>query len=382
MHLAINGYFWNQPNTGSGQYTRQLVIHLDRLISDLEITLILPKSLESDGIEGLPPEVTAMEIPIRSGHLGKVVFEQVSFPRACRKVGATIAHVPYWGPPLQSPMPTVVTIHDMTTLLVHEYRRGLAARFYTAMVSAGARAAEQIITDSEASKRDIVEHLGISGDKISAIHLAAGPEFTPEANFLLEIATRQKYNLPESYVLYLGGYEIHKNVVTLLEAYTFVTQALGEDYPLVLAGRKPEKASSRFPDYDGIIKQLDLEDSVIWAGYIEEADKPAIYRGASTFVFLSQHEGFGLPPLEAMACGVPVVTGNTSSLPEVIGEAGFGLDPNDPRRIGGSIIATIVQEELAAELKEKGLKRAAEFSWEQTAIDTAIVYSACLPASA
>jgi glycosyltransferase involved in cell wall biosynthesis len=374
MHLAINGYFWNQPNTGSGQYTRQLVTYLDRLVSDLEITLVVPAFPGQAEPEDVPPDVEVMEKPVRPGHLRKVAFEQITFPRACREAGASIAHIPYWGPPLQSPVPTAVTVHDVTTLLVREYRRGLGARLYTALVSAGARAAGHVITDSEASKADIVEHLGISEDKVTAIHLAAGPEFTPEANFLVEKAIRDKYHLPETYVLYLGGYEIHKNVVTLLEAYTYVTQAFGEDYPLVLAGKKPERASSRFPDYEAIIEQLGVADSVIWAGYIDEADKPAVYRGASTFVFLSRFEGFGLPPLEAMACGVPVVTSNASSLPEVIGEAGFGLDPDDARQIGGSIIATIVQDDLASELKEKGLARAAEFSWERTAIETLSVY--------
>lgn len=374
MRLAINGYFWNRPNTGSGQYTRQLVTHLDRMVSDLEITLIVPAFPDEAGPEDVPPDVKVVAMPIRSGHLGKVAFEQRTFPRACREVEATIAHVPYWGSPLQSPVPTVVTVHDVTTLLVREYRRGLGARLYTALVSAGARAADKVITDSEASRADIVRHLGISEEKVSAIHLAAGPEYTPEANFLVEMAIREKYGLPESYVLYLGGYGIHKNVVTLLEAYTYVTQALGQDYPLVLAGKKPERVSSRFPDYDNLIKQLGLAESVIWAGYIDEADKPAVYRGASTFVFLSRNEGFGLPLLEAMACGVPVVTSNASSLPEVIGEAGFGLDPDDARQIGGSIIATIVEEELAADLKEKGLKRAAEFSWERTATETLLVY--------
>ncbi len=375
MHLAINGYFWNRPNTGSGQYTRQLVVHLDRLVSDLQLTLIFPRAIGEAGAEDVPHDVKVLEKPIRSGHFGKVSFEQRGFPTACRDIGADIAHVPYWGSPIQVSLPTVVTVHDVTTLLVREYRRGLSARLYTALVSAGARAAGHIITDSEASKTDIVTHLGISGEKISAIYLAAGPEFTPEANFLLELATRRKYGLPESYVLYLGGYEIHKNVETLLEAYTYVVQALGEDYPLVLAGRKPEKASSRFPDYDGHIERLGIVENVIWAGYIEEADKPAVYRGASTFVFLSRHEGFGLPPLEAMACGVPVVTSSSSSLPEVTGEAGFGLDPDDARQIGGSIIATIVQGELTAELREKGVNRAAQFSWEQTAVETLAVYA-------
>jgi glycosyltransferase involved in cell wall biosynthesis len=374
MHLAINAYFWNRPDIGSGQYTRQLVYQLDQLVSDLDITLVYPLRVGDPAPQGVPAQVKVEYVPMRAGHLGKVYFEQVSFPRTCRAIGADIAHVPYWGSPLHSPVPIAVTVHDLTTQLVREYRRGLNARLYNALVSASARAAGHIVTDSQASKRDIVKHLAILERDVSPIYLAASPSYSPETDLLLDMAILKKYDLPDFYVLYLGGYEIHKNVTTLLMAYTYVTQALGEDYPLVLAGKRPVKASNHFPDYDALIVQLDLQNHIHWAGYIEEDDKPALYRGASSFAFVSRHEGFGLPPLEAMACGVPVVTSNCSSLPEVIGDAGFVLDPDDERQIGGSIIATIVQEDLAAELKQKGLAQAANFSWEKTATETLMVY--------
>jgi glycosyltransferase involved in cell wall biosynthesis len=143
----------------------------------------------------------------------------------------------------------------------------------------------------------------------------------------------------------------------------------------VLAGKKPVKQSNRFPDYEGQIAHLLLEDAVHWAGYIDEEDKPAIYRGAASFAFPSRYEGFGLPPLEAMASGVPVVASNRSSLPEVIGDAGFTLNPDDHRGIGGSIIATIVQDNLAEEMRQKGIVQAAKFSWEKTATETLLIYN-------
>lgn len=374
MHLAINAYFWNRPNTGSGQYTRQLVYHLNRLIEDLEITLIYPHLSGRPIPQDVPPDVNVKSFPLSAGHLGKVFFEQITFPRACRNVGADIAHVPYWGSPLQSPVPLVVTVHDVTTLIVREYRRGFFARLYNALVSASAKAADHILTDSQASKKDIVTHLAVPEQIIDVIYLAAAPAYKPEQELLVDMAILKKYELPDFYVLYLGGFEIHKNVTTLLMAYTYIAQALGQEYPLVLAGKKPKKATNRFPDYDGLINKLDLEDYIHWAGYIDEEDKPAVYRAASSFAFISRHEGFGLPPLEAMSCGVPVVASNCSSIPEVIGDAGFTLDPDDERQIAGSIIATIVQEELAAELKQKGLAQAASFSWEKTATETLLVY--------
>lgn len=370
----MNAYFWNRPNTGSGQYTRQLVYHLNRLIEDLEITLIYPQLSDQPVPQDVPPDVNVNSFPLSAGHLGKVYFEQITFPRACRSVGADLAHVPYWGSPLQSPVPLVVTVHDVTTLLVREYRRGFFARLYNALVSASAKAADHIITDSQASKKDIVSYLAVPEQIIDVIYLAAAPAYKPEQELLVDMAIIKKYNLPDFFVLYLGGFEIHKNVTTLLMAYTYVAQALGEDYPLVLAGKKPKKSSNRFPDYNSLIGKLDLEDYIHWAGYIDEEDKPAVYRAASSFAFISRHEGFGLPPLEAMSCGVPVVASNCSSIPEVIGDAGFTLDPDDERQIAGSIIATIVQEELAAELMEKGLAQAANFSWEKTATETLLVY--------
>ncbi len=126
MHVAINAYFWNKPNSGSGQYTRQLVYHLNRLVSDLDLTLVYPQiSGEPPEPEQVPPSVKVKIVPTRPGHLGKVWFEQVGFPRACKSIGATVAHVPYWGSPLSAPVPVVVTVHDLTTLLVREYRRGI-----------------------------------------------------------------------------------------------------------------------------------------------------------------------------------------------------------------------------------------------------------------
>jgi len=374
MHVAINAAFWNQPNTGSGQYTRQLVYHLNRLVSDLTITLIYPQVAGAPEPEAVPPSVHIKLVPVRPGNLGKVWFEQHLFPRACREVGATLAHVPYWGGPLQSPVPLVVTVHDLTTLLVPEYRRPLRNRLYNALVSASARGATRIITDSDASKQDIVTHLQIPADKIERIYLAAGPKFSRQDDSLLDMAVLRKYDLPDFYALYLGGYELHKNVTTLLLAWTYVGQALGEDYPLVLAGRKPTQTSTIYPDYDAYIKQLAIEEYVRWIGYVDEEDKPVLYRNAETFIFPSRQEGFGLGVLEAMASGTPVVTTNASSLPEVLGDAGFAVEPDDARGMAGAIISTIIQDNLRAELRQKGEQQAANFSWEKTATETLLVY--------
>ncbi|NCF66084.1 MAG: glycosyltransferase [Chloroflexi bacterium] len=374
MHVAINAYFWNQPFTGSGQYTRQLVWHLNRCVSDLDITLILPRMDGEREPAHIPPSVKVKTVPTRSGHAGKSLFEQLYFPRSCRDVSASLAHVPYWGGPLRSPVPLIVTVHDLTTLLVPEYRRSIQARLYNALVSASARGASHIITDSFSSKLDILDTLHIPEQDVTAIYLATGPQFVPAENSLTDMAVLRKYNLPDSYILYLGGYALHKNVTTLLHAYTYVAKALGEDYPLVLAGKKPQLISPAFPDYDTIIRKLGLDNSVRWIGIVEEEDKPVLYRNAETFVFPSRFEGFGFGPLEAMACGTPVVTSNSSSLPEVVGPAAFAVDAGDEREMAGAIIATVLEDNLRADLRRKGLKQAAKFSWQAAATETALVY--------
>lgn len=377
MHVAINAYFWNQPHTGSGQYTRQLVYHLNRLVSDLDITLVFPLPPGGPEPEGVPPGIRVDLVRVRPGHLGKVLFEQRGFPIACRRAGATLAHVPYWGPPLRSPVPLIVTVHDLTTLLVSEYNRSARARLYNALVSAGARGADHILTDSFASKLDIIDHLDIHEQDITAVYLGVGPQYTPQPagdNSLVDMAVARKYNLPENYVLYLGGFQAHKNILNLLHAYTYVAQALGEDYPLVLAGKKPDSASTSSPDYDRMITRAGLSKYVRWIGYVDEEDKPLLYRNAEVFVFPSRREGFGLPPLEAMACGTPVVASDSGSLPEIIGPAGFAIDPEDVRNMAGAIIAIIMQEQLAADLRRQGPEQAAKFTWENTAVETLKVY--------
>ena len=374
MHVAINAYFWNRPFVGSGQYTRQLVYHLNKLVSDLKITLIFPQPPGEPEPEDVPPDVQVKLVPVRGGHVGKVLFEQQLFPKACQEVSATLAHVPYWGAPLRSPVPLVVTVHDLTTLLMPEYNRGAKVRLYNALVSASARGANHVITDSFASKLEIVDYLGIEEERITAVYLAADPSYTPQENNLVDMAVLRKYDLPDFYILYLGGYENHKNVMTLLLAWTYVGQALGTDYPLVLAGKKPKEPSDTFPDYDTYIKQLRIEEYVHWIGYIDEEDKPVLYRNAETFVFPSKREGFGLPVLEAMACGTPVVTSDATSIPEVVGDAGFTVDPDDARGMAGAIIATIIQDNLAAEMRQSSQKQASKFSWEKTATETLLVY--------
>lgn len=379
MHLAINAYFWDRPDTGSGQYTRQLVAHLAEQAPDLQITLVYPQH-HRPPTDPLASSCRRRAIPARPGRLAKVLFEQIAFPRAGRELGANLLHVPYWGSPLRSPIPTVVTVHDLIPLLLRNYRGGPLARLYTGLVAAAARGAQEIITDSHASKADIVAQLHLPAERVSAIHLAANDSFRPAPpTWRMDPAVAAKYNLPAEYILYLGGSDVRKNLVGLLHAYSYIGPAIGDQFPLVLAGRPPALTSPRFPNLRGLVAELEIGDWVHWTGFVDEADKPTLYRGAAVVVQLSRYEGFGLTPLEAMACGTPVVVSDRSSLPEVVGAAGFCLDPDDVQGVAGAIIACCIQDDLRADLRQRGLEQAGRFSWRRTAGQTLQVYRQALP---
>jgi len=380
MRLAINGWFWGRPDTGSGQTVRYLVPALVQQDPSLEITLIVPGweagggAAGSGEAEAYHPRVTLLPVPCRPGNLGKLWFEQVTFPRVCRQLGVDLAHIPYFASPLNPPVPTVVTIHDLIPMVLPQYRGSMMVRLYTSLVASAVSRACLVLADSQASKRDILAHLNPPDARVRVVYLAPAPHYRPIDEPSTLDAVRSKYDLPENFVLWLAGFDVRKNARALLHAYTWVYSALGDDYPLVMAGGLPEKDTSFFPDPRRIATELGVIETVHFPGWVDEADKPALYSAATVFVFPSRYEGFGLPVLEAMACGTPVVTSDAASLPELAGAAAFQISPDDPRRLGAAIISLCVQENLQEDLRAKGLAQAARFTWEKTARETLAAY--------
>jgi glycosyltransferase involved in cell wall biosynthesis len=385
MRIAINAWFLNQPGTGSGQYLQGLLLGLQRVLPEFapEHQFLLAAPLDH-----FPPELPELPIefwPFRSprwrSNLGKLFFEQVTFPRICRRWGADLAHVPYWGSSLRPAVPTVVTIHDLIPLLLPAYRGSPLVRLYTRLVSASARKATMVLTDSLASKRDIERHLDLPPERVRCIYLAAGDHFGP-APTPEDRTIRLSYGLPDDslptepgrYALYLAAHDVRKNVETLVEAFATVAQA-DNDAILVIGGKLPMRDDSVFFDPRPLVSELGLSDRVRLIGWVEEADKPAILRGAVCAVFPSRYEGFGLPVLEALACGTPMITSNASSLPELLGDAGFAIDPDDVQGLAGAILSCLVDESLAVELRRRGPEQAARFSWTQTARQTLEAYT-------
>ncbi len=379
MRIVLNGWFIDQPHTGSGQYTRQLLYQLPRIAPQHEYALIVPhrnsfEVVDVDANTNL--QLLTSNFQFQISNYRKVLFEQDLMPRAARACQADVLHVPYWAPPLRSPVPIVVTIHDIIPLMLKEYRGGPLVNAYTGLVSAAARGATLILTDSDASRHDIISRLNISAERVRTIYLAADPKFTDRVDPIDYAALRNNHDLPEDYVLYLGGFDARKNIEAALQVYTWAQGALGENYPLVIAGKLPDRHDAFFHDPRVIAKQIEVENVVRFIGPVAEEDKVALYQQARAFLYPSIYEGFGLPALEALACGVPVVGSNASSIPEIVGDAGMLVDPHDARAMAGALIAVCTEDALHDELSERALKQAAKFSWEKCARETVAAYEA------
>lgn len=371
MHIAFNGWFWDQPNTGSGQYLRNLLTALRRVAPALKMTLVLPP--QQTEVSGVPANVEVVVTDGSRGNLGKVIFEQRTYPQTVERLKADIAHVPYWGPPLSSPSLLVTSVLDVIPLALPEYASGFKQRLYTSLVTAAARGSAHIITISEAAKADIVRYMGVPADLVTSTHLAAGEDYHPRMGAERDAAVREKYHLPERFVLYLGGFDVRKQVNQLMLAYSYVGPAEG-DVPLVIAGKEPEWGSPMFPDLRKYADELEITDYVHWIGRVDEEDKPSLYRMADVFVFPSRYEGFGLPVLEAMASGTPVIANKIPVIEEIVDDGAFLVENNSARSMGGAILALIGQNSLRETMITRGLSQATKFSWRKTARETLAVY--------
>jgi len=384
MKILINGMFWEQPTTGSGQYVRALVAALKERAPENEYVVILPKA--EGTLRGMKDEKILGRLssfilhPSSFGdNLAKVWYEQIGFVNACRRERAALAHVPYFGSPLFPATRTVVTIHDLIPIILPAYRGSVLVRAYTALAALSARRADAIIADSECSKRDIVGRLKIDAARVRVVYLAAEARYRPLDDVTQIEAVRKKYALPEKYLFYLGGYDQRKNVRVIIEAFARLSEFYRAGYRLALAGVNLGRDSEFFPDPRRLARTAQLpNDALCVLGWVEEEDKPALYAGAAVFLYPSLYEGFGLQPLEAMACGTPVLCAHTSSLPEVVGDAAITLLPDDADAWANAIRAALTDDARRAEMRERGIAQARKFSWTRCAEETLAVYASVL----
>ncbi len=284
-----------------------------------------------------------------------------------------LLHSPDFIPPLDGAYRSVITIHDLAFLRYPQFLTAEARRYYNGQIAAAAVRADAIIAVSESTRRDVLDLLHVPPEKVSTVLEAADARFAPP-NADAVAAARARYRLPADYILFVSTIEPRKNVDGLLRAYAALRADLPDAPPLVLAGTR----GWLYDETLALVEPLGLGSSVFWLDTFDYADLPALYGGARVFCLPSFYEGFGLTALEAMACGAPVVVSDRSSLPEVVGEAGLYADPDDPSSIADALHSVLTDSALAADLRRRGLARAAQFSWQQAARQTLAVYERTL----
>jgi len=296
--------------------------------------------------------------------------QQWAIPRALRRLEADLYHSTYYLMPYRPGLPTVLTMYDLIPLLFPQQVSPTARLLFRWMTALALRTASHIIVISQATRRDLLTFYHPPPQRVTAIPLAADPAFHPQPPAEIE-RVRRKYGLPEHYLLYLGINKPHKNLIRLINA--FAKSAIRNPQSairLVIAGAW----DPRYPQVKARAAELGLQDSVIFLGPVPDKDLPDLYRGATLFVFPSLYEGFGLPALEAMACGTPVVCSNTSSLPEIVGDAALTFEPTDVDGMAQTMARALADGGLRETLRQRGLARARQFTWQRTARETLEVY--------
>ena len=367
MRIGVDGRCIQDHFPGIGRYTFNLTRAMLPLLTKSEHLVLLrdptqPSSWDLIALAG--KRVQVVDAPVSPFSLR----QQWAIPQILRRLEADVYHSPYYLMPYRPKVPAVVTVYDLIPLLFPQHVSPTARLLFRWMTALALWTASHVIVISQATRCDLLTFYHLPPQKVTAIPLAADPSFHPPPPAEVERVRRQ-YALPEDYLLYLGINKPHKNLVRLVDAFSRYTLHVSR-FTLVIAGAW----DSRYPEPRQRAEALGLEKVVRFLGPVPETDLPALYAGAALFVFPSLYEGFGLPVLEAMACGTPVVCSNTSSLLEIVGEAALTFDPLDVTEMAAKIEEALRNEALREEMKEKGLQRAAKFSWERTARETLKVY--------
>jgi len=360
--------------TGIGHYTYHLINYFLNIAPNNEyvfwyqIPLREKLSIPSNVLNQPNVKLIRSRLPARLFALFARYCPKFSFIDALVKVD--IFHATnIVGFPLRMVGKRIITIHDISFLTTpSSYTKGTLNR--TQLIIRSAQDADLIIADSSSTKKDLVKLLKIPEDKIRVILLGVDSFFHPIDNPDLISRIREKYHLRNDYILYVGTLQPRKNLVRLVEAFHKVQQNANINCQLVLAGGKGWMYKEIFQK----VQNLGLEDKVVFTGYVSEEELLVLMNGASVFTLVSLYEGFGLPALEAMACGTPVIASNTSSLPEVVGDAGISVNPYDVDEIAQAIHEVLVNDRLREEMRVKGLEWAKGFSWEKTAKETLKAY--------
>lgn len=364
MRIGIDARLTHYRQAGISQYTLQLIEGLSRCRADGDEFLVLQSSRSREPI--LERDNVSCRRLLTPPHHR---LEQLTLPFEISTLGLNVLHSPDFIPPFRRKCRSVITIHDLVFMLYPHFLTKNAARYY-GQIDQAVRRTDAVIAVSQATKRDVVRLLGVPESKVTVIYEAANPVFRPLERPEIAHRVRGRFGIPGEYVLFVSTIEPRKNVPTLLRAFRTLLDDYRPDVKLVLAGERGWLYNEVFR----LVTDLHLKEHVISLGRVSTEELLWLYNAAQVLVAPSIYEGFGLTPLEAMACGTPVVVSNVSSLPEVVGDAGLLVDPNDPGELAVAIWRLLSDTQLRACLVDKGFKRARVFSWDKAAEETLALY--------
>ena len=369
MRIAIDAR--KLHDYGIGTYVRNLARYLARQQSPHHY-LLLCRPGDADFVRSLGPAFEPLVE--RAGHYS--ITEQLSVPMALRRARVDLFHAPHY---VVSPLvhcPTVVTIHDCIHLRFPQDLPNRLAPYYVRIVMRmAARRARRVLTVSQASKDDILRFLDIPASKVEVIYNALDDRLAIEPTDEDFARVRERFQLNSPFFLYSGNVKPHKNIDRLIEAFAILrSRGINPTAKLLVLGDQ----ISRYPNLRRMVHRFQLHQHVRFLGFVPDATLAALYRMADLFVFPSLYEGFGLPPLEAMAAGTPVITSNVSSLPEVVGDAALLIDPTNAGAIADAMARVLSDPALRAQLIARGHERVKMFSWERSVARTRAVYEEVL----
>lgn len=374
MHIAIDAHSVGTGLAGNETYAANLIEALAEIDAVNRYTLYVTRQEAVERFHNRWPNF-AIQLTLPHAPLVRIPITLVA---ELRRHPVDLLHVQYTAPPL-TPCPIVSTIHDLAFEHLPETFKRRSWMQLRLTVRHTARRAAHIITVSDYSRRDIIETYKVEPERISSIRLAAPTNFAPVEDERKLRHVRERYDIEGEYILAVGSIQPRKNLVRLIAAYADLRRARPQAKlpQLVLVGKR----AWLYGETLRAVEEYGLSGLTVFTGYVSEADLQALYTGALCFVYPSYFEGFGLPPLEAMQCGAPVVVGNRTSLPEVVGDAGLLVDPFDERALRSAIERLIDDDSLRKELRAKGLERARKFSWRDTARQTLKAYERAVNAS-
>jgi glycosyltransferase involved in cell wall biosynthesis len=363
MRVGIDARLVYYSQAGIGQYILHLVNGLAQVDDENEYVLLQSRKDDTTILE--QPNFRRISLWTPSHHR----LERYSLNVELMRLGLDVLHSPDFIPPHRPNCKSVITVHDLACLLYPHFLTRESARYY-GHIDQAVRWTDHIISVSESTKRDTIQHLGVPEDKITVVYEAANAIFRPIDRDEAHEQVRNRHGLDFPFVLFVSTIEPRKNVPTLLRAIWQLHECYKEDVHLVLAGGK----GWLFEDAFAVVEELKLDERVHFVGRVSSEDLLYLYNAAEMLAHPAFYEGFGLPPLEAMACGLPVVVSNVASLPEVVGDAGLLVDPHGVDELTVGMWRILNDGELAQELREKGLRQAARFSWERAARETLAIY--------